>query len=321
MLGEVHGGAQEHVVAAKNRAPDCAPTRHDAPVAAAGRCSRRESSTGASGKSAAGGPSLEARARAEDGGDTGSRAGDDALPPLSVADERRAGPTLPAAEKMAEGKRVSFADQCGLDLSRVRQVAERSDEPPSWTPDTIGRILAGVEPGRMGAETGRSVYLAFAQPASDRARFERRLREQNVSLESVLVSARALSGTVGVRNVDFHKRVFVRYTTNEWATSVDQEATFLASRGPTVDTFAFEVPCAARVRRLAFAVCFESCGRQFWDSNDGHNYLVVVSPSRDAPASSPVVDSFARSTGYQDWPPNWQEPALADTASFHVPYW
>ena len=73
-----------------------------------------------------------------------------------------------------------------------------------------------------------AVYtLNFAQPAGDYLKFRRKIEENNVSLENVLLNKFQINGTIKVKNINFHKNVFVRCSFNGWKTFEDYPAQFV----------------------------------------------------------------------------------------------
>jgi len=75
-----------------------------------------------------------------------------------------------------------------------------------------------------------AVYsLNFAQPAGDYLIFRQRLDENCVSLENVLLNRFLINGTIKVKNINFHKHVFVRCTSNNWSTYEDYQALYVPS--------------------------------------------------------------------------------------------
>lgn len=228
-------------------------------------------------------------------------------------------PDAPTSPPARIKKKVVFADDQGLALTQVRLMFEPSDVPSHWTLHSAPPVTASLP----------NWELNFAQPASDYVDFRRRINEDNVSLENVIIKAKEgfLTGTVKVRNLDFHKEVLVRWSADNWATSEDAHCTFVdvpvASAGAysIYDTFSFKVLLPVVSSRLDFCVCFRCSGKEYWDSNSGKNYKVTkkgdVSRSESPPpaASAPSKGSIP-----------YQPPALwSEYASWHgvcdVPYW
>ncbi|XP_026480640.1 protein phosphatase 1 regulatory subunit 3C-B-like [Ctenocephalides felis] len=107
-----------------------------------------------------------------------------------------------------------------------------------------------------------SWHPRFEQPARDYVAFRRKLEESNVALENIVVRKKddgscsggnenKAVGTVKVRNLDYHKDVIIRYTTDGWKTYKDETCSHVptsasAKTGPSSafhlhDTFRFEL--------------------------------------------------------------------------------
>jgi hypothetical protein len=84
-----------------------------------------------------------------------------------------------------------------------------------------------------------AVYsLNFQQPAGDYLKFRQRIEHKNVSLENVLLNGFQVNGTIKVKNINFHKNVFVRFSFNNWQTFEDFQAIYVhndyfSSNSPT----------------------------------------------------------------------------------------
>jgi len=70
--------------------------------------------------------------------------------------------------------------------------------------------------------------LNFAQPAADYMKFKQNLESNCVSLENVLLNSFKINGTVKVKNINFHKHVFIRCTFNGWSTYEDVQTQFVS---------------------------------------------------------------------------------------------
>lgn len=141
--------------------------------------------------------------------------------------------------------------------------------------------------------------LTFAQPAAQYLAFRQRLDTGCVSLENVTVStpkddtcAVRLYGTIKVKNISFEKHVKLRVTEDHWKSFKDYPATHnleLSTVNGTsgrFDTFIFNFsirfPDPAfsynECQELQFAVCFQAGANasagEYWDNNDGCNYVV-----------------------------------------------
>lgn len=75
-----------------------------------------------------------------------------------------------------------------------------------------------------------AVYsLNFAQPASDYLKFRQRINDKCVSLENVILNRFQINGTIKVKNITFHKCVFVRCSFDTWNTYQDFPAQYVPS--------------------------------------------------------------------------------------------
>lgn len=75
---------------------------------------------------------------------------------------------------------------------------------------------------------------------------------------------------IAVKNLGYDKKVTVRYTTDNWATSTDVDATYTYSPSSDVDLYNLPttVPTGAQ-----FAVSYTVNGVTYWDNNYGSNYV------------------------------------------------
>lgn len=187
-------------------------------------------------------------------------------------------------------KFVRFADVLGLDLADVKTFMDEIPTVPRCAYDylTLSASDDAVELAAQGAANQVPLYTPnflmdkmltpmFQQPGGQ-PEFLERVRAQNVCLENALITdpiCLTISGTVRVRNLDFHKSVHLRYTLDEWASYADFQATYVEqSCDGFSDKFAFTIfGNSLRIgQRLEMAVRFSCKGEQFWDSNFGVNY-------------------------------------------------
>ncbi|XP_072943272.1 protein phosphatase 1 regulatory subunit 3C [Epargyreus clarus] len=189
-------------------------------------------------------------------------------------------------------KRVVFADDRGYALEQVKFMTEPSHVPPYWAL----KIVASPPPERKPPPkpVDDNWEVRFVQPASDYVEFRRRITEECVALENVIIKQNecAVDGTVKVKNLDFLKEVFVRASSDGWTTSEDTYCAFVES-GPVTqggvssyDTFGFRLQLPIHSRRLDFCVCFRCKGVEYWDSRNGENYTIEKASVRNAPAIS-----------------------------------
>ncbi|KPJ02253.1 PREDICTED: protein phosphatase 1 regulatory subunit 3B-B [Papilio xuthus] len=210
-------------------------------------------------------------------------------------------------------KHVVFADDRGFALEHVKFMTEPSHVPPYWA----FKVIASPPVERKVQPVVDLWETRFVQPASDYLEFRRRITEDCVSLENVILKQNelAVDGTVKVKNLDFSKEVFVRTTSDGWSTNEDTYCAFIES-GPllqngmsTYDTFGFRLQLPIHSRRLDFCVGFRCQGREFWDNNNGKNYTIEKSSTRSVPAVSCARINYGNS-----WP-------VRSDYTGNTPYW
>ncbi|XP_029940022.1 protein phosphatase 1 regulatory subunit 3B [Salarias fasciatus] len=223
---------------------------------------------------------------------------DDFLPPARrpvLRFERRARPGA---------KRVTFADQRGLALTRVKVFSQLDD--PVLIPAAVREALRSA--AAVAAAAADRPRLDFAPPSSDYLRFRRNLETNLVSLERCELRGGALAGTVRVKNVAFEKRVALRVSFDAWRSHADVDCVYVrdAFPGAAGDAFAFSVPLPAAPppqRRAEFAVRYAVAGAEHWDSNHGNNYGIAWAPAWSRRPDSAHSGSSAWSRGaLPDWP-------------------
>jgi protein phosphatase 1 regulatory subunit 3A/B/C/D/E len=103
---------------------------------------------------------------------------------------------------------------------------------------------------------------------------------KKVSLENAYMESPTLiAGIVRVLNIDYHKSVTVRWTMNDWSTFHDLPAVYVpGSSDGFSDKFSFRL-CLGSLpvgSRIQFCLRYNSSGAEFWDSNNGTNYVFQV---------------------------------------------
>lgn len=124
-----------------------------------------------------------------------------------------------------------------------------------------------------------SIFL-FHQPLFAHGDFGLHVLHCKVSLEYCLYGqGDFFTGFIRVSNYTPHKRVFVRYTLDNWSSSVDVTAnlTHKNYKEERSDRFVFDLPYH-NPGYTEFAICYESEGAgTWWDNNHGKNYRVGLS--------------------------------------------
>lgn len=126
----------------------------------------------------------------------------------------------------------------------------------------------------------RCTYLQLKRPASVNLNSfffpsnRRKLEAKFVSLENVIIkeSESTVVGTVKVKNLSFHKEVFIRSTWDSWKSQTDTFCTYSQIVGATgayviYDTFSFKLTLPPHSRNLEFCVCYRADTAEHWDSN------------------------------------------------------
>ena len=109
--------------------------------------------------------------------------------------------------------------------------------------------------------------------------FFNHLRDKKVCLESAYMSdMTTIKGIARVVNLDYNKRVLIRYTTDDWTTTTEVVGEYLVgSCDGFSDKFNFVLDYSSIAgmvgRRLQFCVKYECAGNDYWDNNFGKNYI------------------------------------------------
>lgn len=204
----------------------------------------------------------------------------------------------------AQKKIVRFADVLGLDLTDVRTFL---DELP-LVPKSAYRELEDEDvalsespPKTFGPPVvsgSKSLVPTFRPPVST-PDFLEKIRDNYVCLETASVFNAPvchISGTVRVRNLDFYKSVYVRYTSDSWKTFSEVQASYVPdSCDGFSDKFAFVIYIytVAIGQRIELAVRYHCCGSIYWDNNSGNNYVFQCFPA--TPSMPSYFQSFSPS--------------------------
>ena len=198
----------------------------------------------------------------------------------------------PGYQKLRPKRRarsVKFADTEGLPLVSVHKLT--AADPFQTEGEIVPKILTDL--GSLNLIRGNATLsssqqkdkttnvakstkrkLHFTQPGTQ-PDFYTRLQSQTVGLESVSSQPRAIHGIVRVMNIHYDKDVSVRWTHDKWRTNHDSKCTYCpgSSDGQT-DRFSFTLP--ANGDDIEFAINYRVQGMEFWDNNNGQNYLITV---------------------------------------------
>lgn len=202
-------------------------------------------------------------------------------------------------------KFVRFADVLGLDLADVKTFMDEIPTVPreayqdlvvsSDTIDGMDGVLTEAVPNFVSNAYVNKMLVPMFQQPNGNVEFLDRVRDQNVCLETAVVTdsiCLTISGTVRVRNLDFHKSVHIRYSLDAWESFADFQASYVdKSCDGFSDQFSFTIfGYSLNIgQRLEMAVRFSCKGEQFWDSNYGVNYCFQCMPANRNPIPNPVT--------------------------------
>ncbi|XP_017781137.1 PREDICTED: glycogen-binding subunit 76A isoform X2 [Nicrophorus vespilloides] len=175
-------------------------------------------------------------------------------------------------------KIVRFADVLGLDLADVRMFL---DEIPKVPPSAYKDLRKDED--EIVSKTERTLLALFQQPGEhpnflDKVRINQAMLENCMMDDPVYLS---VMGMIRVRNLDYNKSVYVRYSLDSWKTHSDIQATYVDnSCDGFSDRFSFKLYAYTLSigQRLEFAIRFQCKGFQFWDNNGGANYCFQMMP-------------------------------------------
>uniref|UniRef100_A0A182LZC1 CBM21 domain-containing protein n=1 Tax=Anopheles culicifacies TaxID=139723 RepID=A0A182LZC1_9DIPT len=184
-------------------------------------------------------------------------------------------------------KIVRFADVLGLDLTDVRTFMDEVPKVPQSAYEDLTIVPVVEQPMpeiiSLGPKADRVLVPLFQQPGALPC-FLDRVREKQVNLENAAVTdpiTLTITGTVRVRNLDFHKSVYVRYTLDNWRSYADLQAVYAEnSCDGFSDKFSFTLHGnSVQVgQRIEMAIRFHCRGEQFWDNNYDTNYVFQCLP-------------------------------------------
>ncbi|XP_075160456.1 glycogen binding subunit 76A [Haematobia irritans] len=192
-------------------------------------------------------------------------------------------------------KIVRFADVLGLDLADIKTFLDEVPTIPKSAYEDL-EIMDSEPPIQLGPKSDRLLMPLFQQPGALPS-FLDIVREKLVSLENAAVTDtinQTITGTVRVRNIDFHKSVHIRYTTDSWRSFADLQANYVENTCDGFsDKFSFVLfGNSLHVgQRLEFAIRYSCKGQQYWDNNYGSNYCFQCLPTTTPAVPTPVIPS------------------------------
>lgn len=197
-------------------------------------------------------------------------------------------------------KFVRFADVLGLDLADVKTFMDEIPSIPKSAFEDL-EISDQDQPIQLGPRADKILMPLFQQPGA-LPNFLDAVRDKQVSLENAVITDHfnlTISGTVRVRNLDFHKSVHIRYSLDGWRSFADLQANYVQNSCDgfsDIFTFVMFGNTMNIGQRLEFAVRFQCKGQQFWDNNYGANYCFQCLPATNTQKAPPLVPVNHHST-------------------------
>ncbi|OWA52080.1 putative Protein phosphatase 1 regulatory subunit 3D [Hypsibius exemplaris] len=197
-------------------------------------------------------------------------------------------PGTPSPKKM-----VRFADAMGLDLEKVRHFMK--DQLPNTPVGVLGSAPVTTLTNELNRHlSGRYLTPSFPQPCLA-GNFLERIRQQKVCLDSVQTQDFAVHAYVRVLNISFEKSLTVRYTFDNWRSSLDTLATYVPSSNDNFsDRFQFTLnapPYLDIGGMLQLALCYRANDTEYWDNNYGQNYCLTCCAGAEGDAGIEEEDT------------------------------
>jgi protein phosphatase 1 regulatory subunit 3A/B/C/D/E len=185
-------------------------------------------------------------------------------------------------------KKVSFADVSPeRRLVEVRKFTPSDDDLNTWSASDFFKyhyrskshcdLFRALQADSKAVATNQpiNILLCFPDP-STQPHFKDTFERQNVALEKCGARERSITGLIILKNLDFKKRVFIRYTVDSWQTYSDTDAAYLPVKSSPgdLDRFMFTLHHPKKRAEMEFCICYVVRSQQFWDNNLGNNYKV-----------------------------------------------
>ncbi|CAF2480708.1 unnamed protein product [Rotaria sp. Silwood2] len=177
-------------------------------------------------------------------------------------------------------KNVRFADDFGLDLSQIKVI--KSDELPHVPSAAFKDLHVNYDENSLSFYQERMKLITYLEQQFENPihtqGFDDRVLRHKVVLEQANAIDNKIYGTVKIISFGYNKRVKIRFTTDNWITFHDHNATYITdSHDGTHDRFTFALDidrdriCVGN--NIQFCVGYETyVGQDYWDSNYEENY-------------------------------------------------
>ena len=132
-------------------------------------------------------------------------------------------------------------------------------------------------PGHNDCETRAGKFQPlFHQPAENYKNLTQRVNSQHVCLENALGLSSCVEGSIRALPATGERSVYVRFTTNGWDSFCNIPAREYPHGQETFchDIYTFTIDLELDVTKVEFALCYRTNDAEFWDNNDGKNYVM-----------------------------------------------
>ncbi|RXM31157.1 Protein phosphatase 1 regulatory subunit 3D [Acipenser ruthenus] len=203
-------------------------------------------------------------------------------------------PEIKVTPSPARQKKVRFADSLGLELISVKHFCNA--DVPEVPIHVMARLEQQKPPNHLwNVDVRRTptqsnfLETQFVNPLQAPG-FLERVQQMKVSLETVGTDDFSINGVIRVLNISFEKKVFVRYTLDNWLSFMDVPASYIYnSSNGTTDRFSFKLITPTFQESggtLQFAIKYCVGVEEYWDNNKGNNYKIKshrmkVSPPKE----------------------------------------
>jgi len=181
-------------------------------------------------------------------------------------------------------KQVHFADMFGYPLAKefsykldqeVEIISRVEVQSLEWSqPEGFGLRKKPDIATEVPKRTQPEVQFMFSQPSSELDFFSK-VEHNNVCLENMKREGPCIQGYVRVTNLDYHKKVQVRWTSDAWHSHQDIPCVYSHTiQDSNTDCFSFKLPISGE--QMELAIQYSVNGQSYWDNNGGRNYKITI---------------------------------------------
>uniref|UniRef100_A0A8R1HQF1 Protein phosphatase 1 regulatory subunit n=2 Tax=Caenorhabditis japonica TaxID=281687 RepID=A0A8R1HQF1_CAEJA len=235
--------------------------------------------------------------------DSGFSSDDSIASDVSFTERFTRSKTLPSALRRSRSKqsekRVRFADSLGLDLENLQYFVKeelREQKIIHFSSSPTSSFAPPALPPKqlINQPAPRLTLHNFAYCSENE--YNEKTRQTMVCVSALRASGSSIVGQINLLNVAFDKIAVVRYTVDGWESFGEVVASYSHRMFACEDIDAFNFTIAIPVKltegKCEFCVQYQVAGREFWDNNNGLNYIVNVSMSGAATTSTSLLPRY-----------------------------